>query len=335
MSHHVPVTDRRPILRALFLLAGVLLFALVAWQVGPRAIAAAVAQMGWSLLGVAAIYLAYQIVRATALRLCLVAGEPIALPQVIWIRLSGEAVQFLTFTGPLLAEPTKAWLLRHRGLTTRQAFAGVVAEYLLYTLLSAALSIAALLILDARYELSPALGRTARVVIAIMSAFLIVSIIAILGRIHLIGAIIEALSRTPGLRRRIRPDMTAVHEMEDLLLGVLRDRPRRLLLIVLVEVAAQGLLVAELGLVLATLHPDAPRVFAFFVEAGAKFASVAFFFIPAQLGATEGTYAVLVDALGLPAATGFALAFVRRARSLAVAAGGLAALSAIVPARSC
>jgi hypothetical protein len=29
------------------------------------------------------------------------------------IRLSGEAIQSLTLTGPVLAEPTKAWLLEN------------------------------------------------------------------------------------------------------------------------------------------------------------------------------------------------------------------------------
>ena len=49
------------------------------------------------------------------------------------IRLSGEAIQSLTFTGPVLAEPTKAWLLEGRGLTLREGFAATITEYLIYT----------------------------------------------------------------------------------------------------------------------------------------------------------------------------------------------------------
>jgi len=49
--------------------------------------------------------------------------------------------------------------------------------------------------------------------------------------------------------------------------------------------------------------------------------------VPLQVGAPEGTYAVIFGALGLPAAAGFALAFLRRLRNLLVAGAGLAALN--------
>lgn len=314
-------------LRLFFLFTGVALFVALAWHLGPRAIAATVARMGWSLVGIAAIYLLYQLLRALALRLCLVTDQPVRLREALWIRLSGEAVQFLTFTGPFLAEPTKAWLLRHQGLSTQQAFAGVIAEYLLYTLLSATLSVVGLIILMTRFELTGTLYRTAQGLVWGMAIFLALALIAIVGRIYLIGAIIQGLARLPGLRRRLNPDMAAVHRMEDLLLIVLRDRPALLLRVLAAEAAAQALLVAELAYLLARLHPDAPSLFAFLVEAGSKFASLAFFFIPTQLGATEATYAVLFETLGLAAAGGFAVAFVRRLRSLLVAGLGLAALS--------
>jgi len=45
-----------------------------------------------------------------------------------------------------------------------------------------------------------------------------------------------------------------------------------------------------------------------------------------QLGISEGAYALVFDAMGLSAAAGFALAFVRRARTLAVAGIGLTTL---------
>jgi hypothetical protein len=44
---------------------------------------------------------------------------------------------------------------------------------------------------------------------------------------------------------------------------------------------------------------------------------------------SEGVYAVIFDVMGLSAAAGFALAFVRRARALAVAGVGLATLAVL------
>ena len=46
-----------------------------------------------------------------------------------------------------------------------------------------------------------------------------------------------------------------------------------------------------------------------------------FFFVPGQLGVSEGSYALLLEAMGLPGAAGVTIVLVRRARSLAV--GGL------------
>lgn len=51
--------------------------------------------------------------------------------------------------------------------------------------------------------------------------------------------------------------------------------------------------------------------------------SIAFFYMPAQVGAYEGGLAFAFSLLGLPAATGLSIALVRRGRQLLVSAGGL------------
>jgi hypothetical protein len=48
-----------------------------------------------------------------------------------------------------------------------------------------------------------------------------------------------------------------------------------------------------------------------------------------QLGVSEGAYAVVFNAMGLSAAAGFALAFLRRARTLVVAGIGLWTLAVL------
>jgi hypothetical protein len=63
------------------------------------------------------------------------------------IRLSGEAIQSLTFTGPILSQPTKAWLLEGHGLTLKEGFAATITEYLICAFVTAAMSISGLLYL--------------------------------------------------------------------------------------------------------------------------------------------------------------------------------------------
>ena len=60
------------------------------------------------------------------------------------------------------------------------------------------------------------------------------------------------------------------------------------------------------------------------IEGATKFIGLAFFFIPGQIGAAEGVYALVFKAVGLSASAGFALALARRLRNLLFSAIGLA-----------
>ncbi len=94
--------------------------------------------------------------------------------------------------------------------------------------------------------------------------------------------------------------------------------------ILAIEFAAQALLVLELFVLLRTTGKPFSVLHPFLIEAATKFIGLAFFFIPGQVGAAEGTYAFIFKTVGLPASAGFALAVARRLRSLLVAGAGLA-----------
>lgn len=316
-------------LRLVLLAAGVALLVFLVRLLGLERILEMLAQIGWHFLTIAAIYAAYQGMRAAALRRAVLRTPPPPYRDTLWIRLSGEAVHFLTFTGPVLAEPTRAWLLHRRGLTTREAAAAVLTEYLIYTFTSAALSSAGLLYLVTAYDPGPAFARAARIILYANITFLAVAFIAIIRRIYLIGAIVERVSRIPLVRNRVRVDMGQVHAMEDLLLAVLRDRPGRLLSIVALELGAQALLTFEVYWVLRALDLPVTPAEPLVIEAATKFVSLAFFFVPTQMGAAEGAYALVFGAIGLTAAAGFVLAFVRRLRTVLVAAVGLGAMATL------
>jgi hypothetical protein len=64
-------------------------------------------------------------------------------------------------------------------------------------------------------------------------------------------------------------------------------------------------------------------------EASLKFFEFAFLFVPLQLGVSEASYALVFGVVGLPLAAGFALAFLRRARSLIIATAGLGTLGVL------
>lgn len=313
--------------RALLLIAGLVLLIYLVVVLGPGEIFALLGRIGWGFLPIAGLCAGYQALRAWALCLCAAGPGAVALKDAVAVRFSGEAVQFLTATGPFLAEPTKALLLGRRGLTKTEGFAATIAEYLAYNFVSAAMLAGAMWYLLVRVDLGRALADAAIVLLVAAVMFLIVAAVAIAGRIYLIGGVMAWLGTLPAFGRRVQVEAQAVRRMEDLLLGILRDRPGRFALVILVELAAHALLVLELWWILQMIDVDAGFGRALVLESANKFTGLAFFFVPGQLGAAEGVNAVLFSTLGLAGATGVGVALARRLRGLLAAGAGLAAIA--------
>ena len=113
-------------------------------------------------------------------------------------------------------------------------------------------------------------------------------------------------------------------------LGVLRDRPSRFTEILLLEALAHALLVVELWWILRMSERASGFDRALLLESASKFTGLVFFFIPGQVGASEGVNIVLFRAFGLSGAAGVGVALARRVRSALAAGAGLAALALIM-----
>jgi hypothetical protein len=313
--------------RLVLLLGGAALLVFLLWRLGPSNIFETLGRIGWYFAAALLLGAAHQTIRAAALHRCVIRSGVLRYRDALAIRLSGEAIQSLTLTGPLLAEPTKAWLLETRGLTLKEGFAATLTEYLIYMFITAAMSIAGLVDLLAYFDPADATRRIAMSIIGICVAFLLISAVAIARRFYLIGTIIEGLARAGILSGRLTPNVTWINRMEDLLLTVLRDSPRQFAAVAALEAAAQAVLVFELFMLLRAFDIFASSWSAFVIESSVKFFEFAFLFVPLQLGVSEGAYALIFGVMGLPLAAGFALAFVRRARSLVIASVGLGLLA--------
>ncbi|HSC28880.1 MAG TPA: hypothetical protein VLD67_16510, partial [Vicinamibacterales bacterium] len=176
-------------MRIALLAAGVALFLYLLHQLGPGAVVEMLGRIGWGALPIAAIYAGHQSVRALALTASVHDAAPLLWREALGIRLAGEAVQFLTFTGPFLSEPAKAWLLAGRNRTAVQGFATTLTEYLAYLFTGAALAAAALGWLLSAGMVRGGVGTAVLVLIAIMTGFLVASAWAIGRRAHLLGAV--------------------------------------------------------------------------------------------------------------------------------------------------
>jgi hypothetical protein len=313
------------IVRTLLVIAGFTIIAVLVRRTGSHLVATMLVRVGWGIPAAMALYAAHVGVRAAALWRTVIRGR-VRFVDVLWIRLSGEAVEVLTFTGPFLAEPTKGWLLKQRGLPTADAFAAAATEYLLYTVISSCLAATGLSFLLARAALPIAVRPAVVVVLAIAIAFLAAFFFAATTGVGLIVPILRA-SRVLVGARRARRAADEFSRIEDALVTFLHVNHTRLLEVLALEAVAHLLLIVEISVVMARLGFSPPWINLLIIEGGVKFIAIAFAFIPGQVGASEVVYEALAAAVGLPAASGLTLALVRRVRSLLVAAAGVVALA--------
>jgi hypothetical protein len=301
-------------IRVALLAAGLAALVGLVRQVGVAIVADLLRRTGPALGVVSALYLAHIAARAAALWRSIGALRYV---DVLRIRLSGEAIEMLTFTGPFLAEPAKGWLLTRQGLSGAEAFGGVAVEYLVYTLTSAWMAVVALSLLLARAVLPITLRRPVLGVVVAMAAFTLGFAVAAITGVGLIAPVVRGVGASRAAAR--------IEPLEQVLVNFMHRQPRRLMQVIGIELAGQLLLVIEILVTIRSLGFAFSSVDALIVEGAVKFISVAFFFVPGQLGASEGVYTLLFQSLGLPGAVGLTMALVRRVRALIVAAIALAA----------
>jgi hypothetical protein len=229
------------------LVLGLGMVALLVWRAGPRLVLGMLTRLGWSVLALAGIYTMHLMIRAAALRRAIL-RSPVRYADALRIKISGDAVERLTFTGPFLAEPAKGWLLKERGLPSADAFAAVVTEYLLYTVTSSWLAISAVSLLLVRGTLPPGARIAAVVAIAVAFAFVAAFAFASVSGIGLIAPILRASRIVIG--RRADSVAQAFVPIEAVVIAFLHDHPARLAQVLIMETAAQLLLITEIWVII-------------------------------------------------------------------------------------
>ncbi len=307
----------RTLVRLVPLCVGLTLIAYLATRLGLREILGMFSDLRWSIAPVLSLYAGHQVTRAAALTWCVARPRALRFVDAFGIRLSGEAVEFLTFTGPLMSEPTKAWLLQRSGLDVSEGLAATLTEYLASTVAAAVTAMVGVsYVLVALQPVGP-IRVAAIIVLVSMSVFVGLVAVGIATRVRIVGTLVSTV-----MRRTI----PALDGVEVLMIRTAREAPQRLFAILALEFAAQAFLGLELWSLLFALHLPCTIVCAALMEGVVKFMNAGSFLVPGQIGVAEGTYAVMFTVFGLPAAAGVTIAFARRLRSLVTALVGLIAL---------
>lgn len=310
-------------LRISLLAVGIAVMCLVLYFMGVHEILAMVRRSGWSIAWMAVLYGLHIAIRGWVIWRSL--PEPrLPLLDTIRIRFAAEAVEMLTFTGPFLAEPAKGFMFIKRGVAPAQA-AGVIAfEYLIYMAVAAMMALGGLLALLGRGAFHGGAHTAIVALVCGLAAFTGGVFWAAFSGMGLLTPLMRLASPLLGARRGAAA-VENVGAMEGHLLDILHGSPVRFVEALGAQAIGHALLAVEIFVLFRALGFPVRIGDPLIVEGSVKFINAAFVFIPGQFGAAEGSNALIVGALGYPAAVGVTLSLMRRVRAYLVAGGGLLA----------
>ncbi len=307
------------------LVAGGLLFVWLLFRIGPSVLLANLRLVGWKLaivvaLGAVTLFfdtLGWRFTIAPDLR-------KVPFHRLAAMRLAGDAVNYVTPSAAIGGEVVRVALLR-RFLPGTEAAASV-ALLVITQFFSQVLFVA---IGAAFYVPRLAAGRWAALAAIPLGALLTL----VIGLVYLTVRS-DAFRRIDRIARRIPwlaklTDSANAQALDEAIFGAFRTRPGDLASAVLAFLAAWGVGVVEAFWILRFLGAPVSWGAAFAIESLSVLIETALFFVPAKIGTQEGGKVAIFLALGLDAAKGFALGFVRRLRELTWAFLGLLALAAM------
>ena len=301
---------RRHIVAVAAALGGSALFVYAIRDVGWSNVAAGVRRVGWGLLPILALAGVRFVLRAEAWRRCMPPSQRITHRQAFAAYLAGDAIGNVTPLGLIASEPTKVFLVRHR-LATRDAASSLAIDVFIYSLSVLAMIAVGLVALIVTVPISTTWrwGLIAAIVVLVAAG----------------GVAWRLLSGTWSEDRGERPRWRArVALLRESVLAFSAGG-RRMRGILLLHTAFHACAFAELFLALQLLLGDrAPTISqALIFTALDRVVIVAFKFVPFRIGVDEASAGGIAALLGWPAATGVALAIVKKVRSLAWTGVGL------------
>lgn len=307
---------------ALSVTAGIAVFAVFVWRIGPAQIWAGILNVGWMFPVIIALGGLRFLVRAWAWSICVEAPHRLRVGQALAAVLAGDALGNATPLGPLVGEPAKAALVRPH-LPMQPALTALAIENIFYTLSTAAMIAAGTIALLFAFELEPSLREFSELAVAGIVVLLVVSFGILWRRPAVISRWLPVMAR-PGTR--LHSGIGRVRALEEEIYSFTGRRRSAVLPVVLLEVSFHALGVLETHLAMWMILPHPPLVIeSFILETANRLIGVAFKFIPFQLGVGEVGSAAVTNILGLGTTPGAVLSIVRKARMgvWALVGGGL------------
>jgi putative ABC transport system permease protein len=247
--------------------------------------------------------------------------------QAFAARLGGEAISFLTFTGPLLGEATKVALLRKRVPLT-YGVPALVVDNLLYNLSVVFFVLSGACVMLAWYQLPPPVYTVLLIIAAVAALGILVAVIAAKRRVMMLTWVIDRLGELRLSPKVILKRRHHIYHLESKVYDFYKHHPGAFFVMIACNLLAHAASVVEVYLTLKMLgfYPQVAQ--AYIIESLTKVINFAFAFVPGTIGVYEGgTEVILQKGLGFTPAAGLALALVRKAAIVCWTSLGLLVLT--------
>jgi putative ABC transport system permease protein len=300
-------------LQGVAFLLGLALLVYVINRVGVQPIFDALLKIGFGFLILLAISGSRHVFRAIAMRTAI---DPqhrrFSFKHALAVRLGGESVSFLTFTGPLLGEATKVALLRRR-VPLVYGVSALVVDNILYNLSVVFFILSGAVVMLLSYNL-PSIVRYVLYAIA-TGAFLgiLLTAWAVNRRVMLLTWVIDTLGRFGIHPKALTSRRDHISDLESHVYDFYSHRPGSFFAMIGFNLLTHAASVLEVYVTLKMLGFTPFVHAAYVIESLTKVINFAFGFVPGTVGVYEVGTKIILETLGYTSATGVALALVRKA----------------------
>ncbi len=300
-------------LQALAFLLGIALLVYVINLVGVQPIFDALFRIGFGFFFVIGISGLRHLFRAISMRAAVPREHRrFTFIQAFAARLGGEAISFLTFTGPLLGEATKVALLRKRVPLT-YGVPALVVDNLIYNLSVVFFILTGACVMLFTYQLPPAVHYVLIGIASVAALGIVIAALAAGRRIMLMTWLIDRLAQLRLSPKVVLKKRQHIYHLESKVYDFYKHHPAAFFGMIACNLAAHLSSVVEVYVTLRLLGFNPLVSQAYIIESLTKVINFAFAFVPGTIGVYEGGTEVILQALGFAQATGVALALVRKA----------------------
>jgi hypothetical protein len=314
-------------LQAVVFLAGLSLLFFVLYKIGFSVIAETIGQIGWGFLIIVATNFSRHLIRATCIYLAIPKEHRnVKYHNVLAARLAGEAMNLMTFAGPVLGEATKAAMLKKKVSFARSA-AAVIVDDIMYYVSVALMMLTGVLLMAVNFGANGKVIRYTLIGVAIGATVMLVGMFLVIRyNARPLSFVLAKLDNRGWLPGAVAKRRDYIHEIETNVYSVYNDRPKLFYTLLGLGFLAHVTSVLEVFLGLNLLGYSPSFVQAYIIESLTKVINAAFSFVPGVVGVYEGGNGIILKALGFTTAIGVALALIRRGAILFWAAFGFAIL---------